>query len=1007
MKIKEVQNKRTTLISLGIIAFVLLLLSLTLKLNKPYTTKNNVSKDIRESDKPSNVIKEYGISSMLRKRNNIIYSDEEFDIYYSNQNGTPKLYYVYKDTLSKRQLNDRFFIHIYPKNKEELLKHQSYGFVNMDFTDKNPVEQSIDGKKYFVFQRILTHEKLDQFIKINNIDFFNTGRFDFKLGRSYQILNVKLDNIPQTEVHDAFEKLTISVNQNDFNKIKKRRNEALKSKVLAKTDDDFVKSHISYGNSGKIKSKIRLKGDWTDHLNDEKKWSFRVILEEEKTVKGMSKFSIQHPKVRNYEWEWLFNKVIKSNNLIGLRYNFIDVDLEIKENDSIKRIPMGIMGLEESFDKRLIESNKRREGIILSFHESFLWEDRKKSFDLGLDIKTWNQKLQTGDELPIKVFDENRILSDPVLSKQLNIAQDLLNGLKKGKLKISDVFDIDKLTTFVALSNLFGAHHGLINHNLRIYFNPITNKLEPIAFDSHGGYRIDKIANYPFSENDPLYTAKLIEKLEIISDQDFIKGFLDKFSNQLTVVSSNLNHEIKTTVNLSILDHNSNFIKKRINPSNLIISNILSIEDAKLQIGITNLSRFPVSIQSLEHINGKNLSKPFSSPKTISPEKQLVVTFDLKNSFNNAFVSKKNKKGGFRFPNDIKKIKIKHKLNGMSFYRKGAIIPYGSTAKKLKKNIGIYKKSTTPNFTNFDFIKVSNNNEIVFPKGSYQLNKTLFIPANYKVIIKKGVSLDLIDNASIISHSPIIAEGTKEMPITIFSSNNSGAGIFVTNGKKKSVLKHCNFINLSNPNSNIWNLSGAVNFHETIVEISNATFKNNRCEDGLNIIRSNFTINHSSFENTFSDAFDGDFVKGSIQNTTFLNNGNDGIDISGSSISINNIEIKNSSDKAISAGESSTITGNDIIISGGEIGIVSKDLSKISLKDVQISGTRLGISSFQKKPEYGSGSIDISKLILKNNELDHLIENGSQLLVDNISAQTVSNKVIDQMYGKEYGKSSK
>ncbi|WP_109299833.1 hypothetical protein [Aquimarina sp. AU474] len=1006
MKIKRPENTKITLIPIGVIILVLLTISLKVKINKRNNSQTITTSSIHDTSVTTTVIKEYGILDMLKENINVIHSDPEFTIHFNKINSIPKIYYVYKDSLTPRQLNDKFFIHVFPKNKQDLLKVNPYNYINMDFTDIDPEEYTINNEKYYVFQREFTHESLGKFIEVDNIDFFNTGRYEPTLGRSYQVFNVKFDILSNNKSTNIFEKLTITIDQKDFDKIKNRRNEALKSRVLAKKDDDFVKSFISFNSSDKIVSKIRLKGDWTDHLQDEKKWSFRVILEEDKTVKGMKKFSIQHPKVRNNEWEWLFNKVIKRNGLIGLRYDFINVDLKITKNNSSKLIPIGIMGFEESFDKHLIENNKRREGIILSFHESFLWEDRKKSFDLGLNIKTWNQKLQKAKNLPIKVFDESRVLSDPKLSKQLNIAKDLLNGIKKGELKISEAFDIDKLTMFVALSNLFGGHHGLIDHNLRIYFNPITNKLEPIAFDSHGGFRIDKIINYPFSDNDPIYKQKLLEKLELISSQKFIKNFVDEFYKDLNLISASLKTELKTYTNLSVLDYNSNFIKKQIDPANTIISNLVQFDENKIQLAISNITNFPIVIKNLEHIDGKILNKPFSSSQIISPQEKQLITFDLKNSFDNAFVSKKNKKGGFRFPKDVKKLKIKHKLQGVSFYNKSAIIPYGSTNKKLKNNIISYKKSSSSNYSDFGFIK-TNQNQIILPKGNYQVNKTLFIPANHKVIIEKGVSLDLINNASIISYSPIIAEGTKELPITIFSSNNSGAGVFVSSSKTKSILQFCEFINLSNPNSDVWDLSGAVNFHETDVQISHSTFRNNRCEDGLNIIRSNFSINHSSFENTFSDAFDGDFVEGSIQNTIFTNNGNDGIDISGSSIFINNIEIKNSSDKAISAGESSTITGKDIVISGGEIGIVSKDLSKISLQDVHISNTRLGLSSFQKKPEYGTGSIDISKLILKNNELDHLIENGSQLLVDNIAAQTVSDKVIDQMYGKEYGKSSK
>jgi hypothetical protein len=273
--------------------------------------------------------------------------------------------------------------------------------------------------------------------------------------------------------------------------------------------------------------------------------------------------------------------------------------------------------------------------------------------------------------------------------------------------------------------------------------------------------------------------------------------------------------------------------------------------------------------------------------------------------------------------------------------------------------------------------------------------------------VSPGCVLDFKNKASILSYATFISNGTKEKPIKFYSSDGTGGGIFISNATQQSQVSYSHFDNLSNPHSPIWSVSGAVNFHESDVTITHSIFSNNRCEDGLNIIRSSFTMTDTTFEGTQSDAFDGDFVTGTLERCTFINSGNDGIDISGSNLIIRDISIKNPSDKAISAGENSTIIGENIKVSGGEIGVVSKDLSKINITNLSIIDTRLGISAFQKKSEYGVASIQISKLTLENNELDYLIENKSSLMIDNKAVETVSNNVIDQMYGKEYGKSSR
>ena len=175
----------------------------------------------------------------------------------------------------------------------------------------------------------------------------------------------------------------------------------------------------------------------------------------------------------------------------------------------------------------------------------------------------------------------------------------------------------------------------------------------------------------------------------------------------------------------------------------------------------------------------------------------------------------------------------------------------------------------------------------------------------------------------------------------------------------------------------------------------------------MNIIKSHFTIDSTKFINTFSDSFDGDFVEGSITNSTFNTSGNDGIDISGSTIDIANISIINPSDKGLSAGEGSIINGQNVTITGGEIGVVSKDLSTINLTGISIENTRLAIACFQKKSEYGPAIIDLKDVRLSGNELAHLIEQTSELIIDNMRIKDKAEGVIDKMYGNEYGKSSK
>ena len=132
--------------------------------------------------------------------------------------------------------------------------------------------------------------------------------------------------------------------------MEQKRTEALKTSKLI-YNDQFVSASANYKGE-KFKIKIRLKGDYIGHLRGDK-WSFRIKVDSEKTIMGMKQFSLHHPSQRLYLNEWLYHKIMSSQDIaISLRYDFLNLKVNGKE--------LGIYAIEEHFDKRLIENNKRK-----------------------------------------------------------------------------------------------------------------------------------------------------------------------------------------------------------------------------------------------------------------------------------------------------------------------------------------------------------------------------------------------------------------------------------------------------------------------------------------------------------------------------------------------------------------------------------------------------------------------------------------------------------------------
>lgn len=384
--------------------------------------------------------------------------------------------------------------------------------------------------------------------------------------------NNKYPSVPEFVQKTELEVIQITINEKYYKKIKKKRAAALNIGVLETSTSDYVPATIGY--KGKeYRAEIRLKGDWTDHLTGEK-WSFRVKLKGDKTIRGMRKFSLHHPKTRGYVNEWLYHKVMKGEGITGLRYGFVEGRLHIKSENSLyySNKELGIYAIEETFDKRTIESNQRKESIILKFSEEYWWNEVKKSNAIGkpygyLWNKFMNGSMMTRAKHTITVFSENKVLADSTFHKYFKYSKNSLEDLRTGKATLDQVFDIKELAKYTAILNLFGAVHGSYIINLRFYYNPITTKLEPIAFDGNSGNKIEKFCHFMFTKQkkDTAYLVELVKAIREVSSPVYLENLIEKNEKELRYLDTVLKKEFgKESFKKANFDHNQQMMIKEL-----------------------------------------------------------------------------------------------------------------------------------------------------------------------------------------------------------------------------------------------------------------------------------------------------------------------------------------------------------------------------------------------------------------------------------------------------------
>lgn len=771
--------------------------------------------------------------------------------------------------------------------------------------------------------------------------------------------------------------LSLKIDDVRMNKLKKRRQHILNTGIYFAQDDDWVKAKIVEPED-ELGVKLRFKGDWMDHIKFEK-WSFRIKVKEPNAWQRMTSFSIQRPENRFFLTEWIYHQFLAREDVLCPRYDFVEVTLNGEEK--------GIYAFEEHFEKQLPEFRARREGPILKFSEDGVWNARKRSLDIEREGREIEKELNSFESSVVLPFQESKTLISPALAGQFKQAQSLMQQYKLGQTPVSDIFDLDKLAKYYAITDISQAFHSTIWHNQRFYFNPVIGKLEPIAYD---GYTESGI--FGLGGGQPILGADINRLSSDFGDEllrqhmldtAFVKKYhyyLDAFSKKSYMDNFWLDMEGKYKGRLYRLRKeypNYNFGPARMKQQAIRVQSLMHpLDDNSLRVyrsskegdktlyRLSNHHILPLEVLGFGTKTKMNL--PLDAPTFIWPfEREKLPTYEKltgPSTANYVF---------FRLPGIDKTYKSKI----IAWPQEYAQIP----AQEVFKDIDLASHSLW---------KLDGNKLIVQP-GLHRIENDLIVPAGYEVHFLPGSQLDFVKGSKFLSRSAVKIAGEAEQPVRIFSSDKSAKGFTVLQTDQLSVVQYLSFEDFGALEEGAWTLTGAMTFYEADVHIDHISVLNNRSEDAINLIRSKITVLNSVINTTQSDGLDVDFCIGEIRGLTCINTGNDGMDFSGSRVNLWNVSVKSPGDKGISVGEESFVIIHSAEITGARLGLASKDLSTAEVKQILMKDCNIAFSAYQKKPEFGGAKILVEKFEGKDINYLHLIEKGSELKLRGKIAETL------------------
>lgn len=741
-------------------------------------------------------------------------------------------------------------------------------------------------------------------------------------------------------------RLELDIAFKNIEKLRAMQREALRKGRIDEASKATVAGEIVHeGRRSEVK--LRLKGDNLDHVSGNKV-SFRVAVTKDPPVLGMRVFSLQAPETKAYHLEALFHATVRWAGLLSPRYEFVRV---VCNGDDL-----GVMALEEHCTKEMLERQGRRDGVVVRFSEDRMFAEQLR---LG---STDPLRVPADDyrAAPVEVMGGGSAQEQPaVLQAQ---ATGLLRGFVTGALQPGDVFDVEALGAYLAVCELWGLWHPVRWHNLRFYFDPVSGKLAPIGFD--GNLQMRRPIGRLVTPQEPMIAALLADPAVFAAFRRSLADLCAATTDGRlpTALATAQERALPILHGEYLLLQPFDFDELRARARHLqdVQDNafrtpegdpglvpVLLTEHGSGGYEVRNIAPWPVVLHGLRWLRGDGTTLPAEAPAglhlphTLAPRPAAgplpALAFVLLPSAAAAGAT----------------LQVEAHVADVAERHFVAAVPQPPTLR-------VPSLPTTPLAAlraRHPWLELDEDGVTLRAvPGTHDVPDTLVLPAGHRLALGPGTRIRFGPSAALVVHGPLLCEGNAASPVELSPSAESWPGLLVLAGRDDvSVFRHAVVRSTSGVVAGVVVATGGVVFQGGKVVCEDVVLRGTSAEDALNVIRAELEMRRLGIEGTRSDAFDGDFVRGTIADCWFRDIGGDAVDVSGAELQVASCRMHEVRDKALSVGEGSRVTATGLQADTVGVGAACKDGSELTLADSRFERPlHAGVMCYVKKPEFGS-----------------------------------------------------
>jgi hypothetical protein len=377
-------------------------------------------------------------------------------------------------------------------------------------------------------------------------------------------------------------------------------------------------------NSALVPVSMRFYPGPAGHLQGADRWNFDVRTRQNQQLDGMQRFYLLDPADNNWLFQHAFLRSLEREGILAPRYEF--VTLAFNGDD------WGVYAVLEGFGDELMTANGRTAGVILEFDADLLWESVAQFGDPDAAFADPVSNLLATDfhYFEIDAFRDATIADDEERTAQKEAGVSRLRALQAGEVAASEVFDVEKYGRFLALVDLWGAREAISLANLRYYFNPDTNLLEPIGFIGNPLSSQERLA-LAATYDDPVMQAAYTREAQRLSQPDYLVALQNDLGPGLVSLQRSLRAEAgELPLPWDAIARRQEQMRRSLNPLQPVFAHLgppsLSMS-ATIQIDVANVINLPIEILGFD-IDGLTFLEPDPSWLKTEAEDDLLSIDD-------------------------------------------------------------------------------------------------------------------------------------------------------------------------------------------------------------------------------------------------------------------------------------------------------------------------------------------------------------------------------------------